>query len=122
LTMKSLGDAIGLRNRLIDHLEQADVECCGTERGPLCTFVVAGGGFAGVETIAAMNDFLREACEFYPSLDGKRLRVVLVHDGPFLLPELGRPSGPTRRRSWPSEGSRSGSGRGSPACLEPAWR
>src|SRR5499433_3667632 len=46
LTMKSLGDAIGLRNRLIDHLEQADVECCGTERGPLCTFVVAGGGFA----------------------------------------------------------------------------
>jgi NADH dehydrogenase len=93
LTMKSLGDAIGLRNRLIDHLEQADVECCGTERGPLCTFVVAGGGFAGVETIAAVNDFVREACEFYPGLDEKALRVVLVHDGPFLLPELGEALG-----------------------------
>jgi NADH dehydrogenase len=93
LTMKSLGDAIGLRNRLIDHLEQADVECCGTERGPLCTFVVAGGGFAGVETIAAVNDFLREACAFYPGLDAKSLRVVLVHDGPFLLPELGEALG-----------------------------
>jgi NADH dehydrogenase len=89
LTMKSLGDAIGLRNRLIDHLEQADVECCGAERARLGTFVVAGGGFAGVETIAAVNDFVREACAFYPGLDAKALRVVLVHDGPFLLPELG---------------------------------
>jgi NADH:quinone reductase (non-electrogenic) len=93
LTMKSLGDAIGLRNRLIDHLEQAAVECCGTQRAPLCTFVVAGGGFAGVETIAAVNDFLREASEFYPGLDEKALRVVLVHDGPFLLPELGEALG-----------------------------
>jgi len=89
LTMKSLGDAIGLRNRLIDHLEQADVECCGTERTPLCTFVVAGGGFAGVETVAAVNDFVREALEFYPGLRAEHLRVVLVHDGPHLLPELG---------------------------------
>jgi NADH dehydrogenase len=47
LTMKSLGDAIHLRNRLIAHLEQADTECCANVRRPLLTFVVAGGGFAG---------------------------------------------------------------------------
>ena len=46
--MKSLGDAIALRNRLIAHLEQADTDCARDEREPLLTFVVAGGGFAGV--------------------------------------------------------------------------
>src|SRR4029077_21111567 len=47
LTMKSLGDAIHLRNRLIALLEEADTECCANVRGPLLTLVVAGGGFAG---------------------------------------------------------------------------
>jgi NADH dehydrogenase len=58
LTMKSLGDAIRLRNHLIEHLEEADSECV-TEKSALLSFVVAGGGFAGVETIAAINDFVR---------------------------------------------------------------
>src|SRR5215831_522456 len=89
LTMKSLGDAIHLRNRLIAHLEEADTECCADVRRPLLTFVVAGGGFAGVETIAGINDFLREAVRFYPSLNESMLRVVLVHPGKVILPELG---------------------------------
>jgi len=93
LTMKSLGDAIYLRNRLIEHLEEADFECCPAVRGPLLTFVVAGGGFAGVETIAAVNDFLREAIEFYPRLSEDMLRLVLVHPGPVILPELGEKLG-----------------------------
>jgi NADH:ubiquinone reductase (H+-translocating) len=45
--MKSLGDAIALRNRLIEHLEEADTECAANDREPLLTFVVAGEGFAG---------------------------------------------------------------------------
>ena len=60
VTMKSLGDAIALRNRLIEHLEEADTECAANDREPLLTFVVAGGGFAGVETIGSINDFLKE--------------------------------------------------------------
>ena len=88
LTMKSLGDAIALRNRLIECLEEADPECCRV-KVPLLTFVVAGGGFAGVETVAAVNDFVREALRFYPNLTEAQLRVVLVHDGPVILPELG---------------------------------
>src|SRR5688572_10654476 len=63
LTMKSLGDAIYLRNRLIENLEESDFECCPVVRQALLTFVVAGGGFAGVETIAGLNDFVREALE-----------------------------------------------------------
>jgi len=89
LTMKTLGDAIDLRNRMIEHLEEADFECSIGVRKHLLTFVVAGGGFAGVETVAAMNDFLREASEFYPHLGERDIRVVLIHPGEIILPELG---------------------------------
>jgi NADH dehydrogenase len=87
LTMKSLGDAIFLRNRLIRSMEEADFECTDA-RKPLMTVVVAGGGFAGVETIAAVNDFLRDAIPFYKNLQEGDLRVVLVHSGGVILPEL----------------------------------
>jgi NADH dehydrogenase len=93
LTMKSLGDAIQLRNRLIAHLEEADTECARAERPPLLTFVVAGGGFAGVETIASINDFLRDALPFYPNLKEEMLRIVLVHPGEYIMPELGEKLG-----------------------------
>jgi NADH dehydrogenase len=93
LTMKSLGDAIYLRNRLIAHLEEADSECAAAARESLLSFVVAGGGFAGVETVASVNDFVREALEAYPLLNEEMIRIVLVHPGPFILPELGEELG-----------------------------
>jgi NADH dehydrogenase len=86
--MKTLGDAIHLRNRIIAALEEADTDCADAEDDHL-TFVVAGGGFAGVETLAAVNDFVREATSFYPRIDRGRIRMVLVHSGPHILPELG---------------------------------
>jgi len=89
LCMKTLRDAVDLRNRLIAHLEEADTECAKGDREPLLTFVVAGGGFAGVETIGSINDFLHEALPYYPNLNPKMLRVVLVHPGEYVLPELG---------------------------------
>jgi NADH dehydrogenase len=98
LTMKTLGDAIYLRNRLIQHLEEADFECCPAVREPLLTFVVAGGGFAGVETIAGINDFLRDALRFYPHLREEMLRVVLVEFAPAILPELGEKLGSYARK------------------------
>ena len=104
LTMKSLSDAIHLRNRLIQHLEEADFECGPAVRKPLMTFVVAGGGFAGAETIASINDFLREAIKFYPHLSEDMLRVVLVHPGPFILPELGEKLGKYAQRKLAERG------------------
>lgn len=88
-TMKTLGDAVRLRNRMIARLEEADTECACDERRPLLGFVVAGGGFAGVETIAAMNDFVREALPHYPNLSPEDVRMVLVHSQEIVLPELG---------------------------------
>jgi NADH dehydrogenase len=98
LTMKSLHDAITLRNRMIANLEEADFECCPPLRDPLLNFVVAGGGFAGVETIAGINDFLREAIAFYPHLREDMLRVILVHPGKIILPELGEKLGAYAQR------------------------
>ena len=97
-TMKTLGDAIALRNHVIRNLEEADFECCAHLRDKLLTFVVAGGGFAGVETIGALNDFVREALHAYPNLSPGMLRVVLVHSGERLLPELGEQLGAYARR------------------------
>src|SRR5260370_9341037 len=93
ISMKCLGDAVALRNRLIAHLEEADTDCAQGEREPLLTFVVAGGGFAGVETIAAINDLLRQALPLYRNLHEKMLRLVLVHSGTIILPELGEELG-----------------------------
>ncbi len=87
-TMKTLGDAIALRNRIIDSLEEGDFECCPEVRRRMMTFVVAGGGFAGVETVAAVHDFMHEALHHYPRLQSTDVRVVLIHPGPVILPEL----------------------------------
>jgi NADH dehydrogenase len=97
LTMKTLGDAIHLRNRVIATLEEADSECSGSTSG-LLTFVVAGGGFAGVETLGALNDFVRDALAFYPRLKDREIRMTLIHAGPEILPELGPKLGAYARR------------------------
>jgi len=88
LTMKTLGDAILVRNRIIDALELADNQMTETERQKTLTVVVAGGGFAGAETVGAVNDFLREGMKFYHHLKEDMVRVVLVHPGEVILPEL----------------------------------
>jgi NADH dehydrogenase len=88
ITMKSLGDAIALRNRMIQQLEEAETECGAPDRDHLMTFVVAGGGFAGVETIAGMHDFVEQALRFYPHIPKSKIRMVLVHPGEVILPEL----------------------------------
>ncbi len=93
LTMKTLGDAILVRNRVIDALELADNQMDETARKMTLTAVVAGGGFAGVETVGAVNDFLREAMKFYRHLKEDMVRLVLVHPGDVILPELGESLG-----------------------------
>jgi NADH:ubiquinone reductase (H+-translocating) len=62
--------------------------------------VVAGGGCAGVETIASLNDFVRAALRFYPDLREEMLRGVLVHPGAVILPELGASLGAYAQRKW----------------------
>src|SRR6201987_681564 len=88
VTMKSLSDAALLRNRVVALLEEANLQDDFEIRRQLLTFVIAGGGFSGVETAGAISDFVREAAAYYPELNEELIRVVLVHPGHFLLPEL----------------------------------
>jgi NADH dehydrogenase len=88
LNFKSLLDAIRIRNHVIDMFERADREPHAALRAPLLTFVIAGGGFAGVELAGALNDFAHGILADYPNLGAKELRVVLVHARDTILPEL----------------------------------
>ena len=85
---KSLLDAILIRNHVINMFERADRETDKTVRQEALTFVVAGGGFAGVELAGALNDFARGMLADYPSLRPEDLRVILVHSRNRILPEL----------------------------------
>jgi NADH dehydrogenase len=88
LPFKYLGDALALRNRLIHTLEEADIEQDPAVRRALLTFVVAGGGFSGVEAVAELNDFVRAAARSFRNVRLAELRVVLLHAGGLILPEL----------------------------------
>ncbi len=104
LTMKSLSDAILLRSRLIKNLEDADFECSCEDRSRLLTVAVVGGGFAGVETIASVNDFVREAVRYYPRLNERELRIVLIEATGAILPELGAKLGEYARTKLSARG------------------
>jgi len=85
---KSLIDAIRIRNHVIEMFERADRESNPEARKPLLTFVIAGGGFAGVELAGSLNDFARGILADYPNLRREDVRVVLVHARDRILPEL----------------------------------
>jgi NADH dehydrogenase len=93
VTMKSLTDAALLRNRMVALLEEASLQSDEAARRQSLTFVTAGGGFSGTETTGAVNDFVRETVRYYPQVREELIRVVVVHPGNFILPELGEELG-----------------------------
>jgi len=85
---RSLLDAIRVRNHVIEMFERADRESDAAQRAALLSFVIAGGGFAGVELAGALNDFARGILADYPNLNPNELNIVLVHSRDRILPEL----------------------------------
>jgi len=101
---KSLLDAIRIRNHVIDMFEAADVERDEARRRELLTFVIAGGGFAGVELAGALNDFARGILADYPHLRPEDVKVTLVHARGVILPELSQTLGEYARRGMEIRG------------------
>src|SRR5829696_4813317 len=117
-TMKTLYDAFSIRSHIIDTLEQTDMLLFEGKKGiiieqeiknntskdsnyqnkenklenlrkSLTTYVVVGGGFAGVETIGEINDFIKESIrDYYQFIDIKDVRVILINSGSRILPEM----------------------------------
>jgi len=85
-TMKTLNDAVMLRNRVIDVLEQAENETDPILRNSFLTFVVVGGGFAGIETAGELMDFLLDARKHYPTIHKDDIRVIVLEALPMILP------------------------------------
>jgi NADH dehydrogenase len=87
-TLKNLSDATRLRDHVIGLLERAEQESDPDKRRQILTFVVAGAGFAGTETIAELYDLVYGVIRFYPAIEELEPRFVLVHPGDRILPEL----------------------------------
>ena len=89
-TIKSLDDAIRIRNHIISMLEDADQETDPEKQKKLLTFVIVGGGFSGVETAGELNEFIRTAAQkFYRNISQKDINIILIAAGKKILPEIG---------------------------------
>src|SRR4051794_33947070 len=86
--LKTMGDALVLRNHLIGLLEKAQVEPDDERRRQLLSVVVVGGGFSGVEVAGEIADLLKESARFYTDVPPGDVRVTLLHRGERILPEL----------------------------------
>ncbi|PJC51239.1 MAG: 6-phosphogluconate dehydrogenase [Nitrosopumilales archaeon CG_4_9_14_0_2_um_filter_34_16] len=85
-TMKTLNDAVMLRNRVIDMLEQAENETNPILRKSFLNFVVVGGGFAGIETAGELMDLLLDARKHYPTIHKEDLKVIVLEALGMILP------------------------------------
>lgn len=90
---KQIEEAIALRNHVLDRLDVAASTWDADARRRMLTFVFVGGGFAGVEALAEVEDMARAAVEFHEGLRREDLRFVLVEAMPRILPELGEEMG-----------------------------
>lgn len=86
--MKSLDDAVTMRDRAIRQLEHADVVDDPAERQRLLHFVVVGANFTGVEVAGELHVFLRRACRHYASLRPEDVTVTVVELTDRILPAL----------------------------------
>ena len=85
-TMKTLNDAVMLRNRVIDMFEQAENETNPILRKSFLNFVVVGGGFAGIETAGELMDLLLDARKYYPTIQKEDLKVIVLEAMGEILP------------------------------------
>lgn len=85
-TMKTLNDALMLRARVIDMLEQAENETDPIRRKSFLNFVVVGGGFAGIETAGELMDLLLDARKYYPTILKEDLKVTILEALGVILP------------------------------------
>jgi NADH:ubiquinone reductase (H+-translocating) len=86
---KTIGEAIYLRNKVLDQLDVAATTADPDVRRRALTFVFVGGGYAGIEALAEMEDMARDALRYYPELSPSDMHWVLIEATNRILPEVG---------------------------------
>ncbi|HEU4422387.1 MAG TPA: NAD(P)/FAD-dependent oxidoreductase [Pilimelia sp.] len=90
---KTIGEAIYLRNHVLEQLDIAAATTDPQTRKHALTFVFVGGGYAGIEALAEMEDMARDALRYYPEIDADEMHWVLVEATQRILPEVDRDMG-----------------------------
>jgi NADH dehydrogenase len=85
---KTIGEAIFLRNHVLEQLDVAAATADPQVRRCALTFVFVGGGYAGIEALAEMEDMARDALRYYPELTPEDMHWVLVEATNRILPEV----------------------------------
>jgi len=88
IAFKTIGEAIFLRNHVLSRLDAADTTIDPALRQRLLTFMVVGGGYAGVEALAELADMARYASRYYPTIDREDIRWILVEATGRIMPEV----------------------------------
>ncbi|MFC5993855.1 NAD(P)/FAD-dependent oxidoreductase [Pseudonocardia hispaniensis] len=89
IAFKNVGEAIFLRNHVLSRLDEAAATTDPKLRRKLLTFVVVGGGYAGIEALAELADMARYASRYYDNINREDIRWVLVEAANRIMPEVG---------------------------------
>ena len=102
--MKDLGDTFKLRNHVIRCLELADIEADPAHKAALLSFVVAGGGFSGVETVGELHELVTRSLKYFPRIAEREVSFKLVHSLDRILPEMPESLGAAAHRILEARG------------------
>ena len=106
LPLKTMGDAMEIRNRVLRRVAQIELEANPKKRAALGSFLVIGGGFSGVEVAGELADCIRSLKRYYPAVRPEELAVTIIQNIDGLLPELPPALGRSARRSLQDRGVR----------------
>lgn len=88
LPLKLIGDAMHIRNRILQRIARMELDSDTVLRKWLGHFIVIGGGFSGVEVAGELCDYLRNIVHYFPRARQCELSVTIMHSSARLLPEL----------------------------------
>jgi NADH:quinone reductase (non-electrogenic) len=86
---KTVAEAIYLRNQVLSRMDFAESTTDAAARARALTFLFVGGGYAGVEALAELEDLARDACRYYGTVRREDMRWVMVEAAGGILPEIG---------------------------------
>jgi len=90
--LKTIEEAIAIRDRVLTNFDKASMLPAGPERDRLLTFVVIGGGFAGIEVFAELRSFATSLLKSYPQIAFEDTHFHLVEAMSRIMPEVSLPT------------------------------